>query len=176
MSVHPIDALPDEAHVWVFGTNRPLAGEETALLRDRFPPFLEEWTAHRRELRAAWELREDRFVIVAVDEASTAASGCSIDALMRHLRGLEEALQVGLLDSTPIWYRNAEGEIVAVTRAEFRLRAGAGEVDVRTAVFDPTLATLGELRAGRLELPAGEAWHARLLPADTTATPGPASP
>lgn len=164
MSVHEIEALPDGARVWVFGTSRALEEKDVALLERRMPIFLARWTAHRRDLRAAWDLREGRFLVVAVDESDAAASGCSIDALMRELSSLERDLEASLLDSTPVWYRRPDGEIQAVPREEFRHRAGEGEITERTPVFDPTLAALEELRAGRLEQPAGRSWHARLLP------------
>lgn len=172
MSVHEIDALPDGSRLWVFGASRPLEEEDVTLLRRRMPPFLAEWTAHRRTLRAAWDLREDRFLLIAVDETGTEASGCSIDALMRHLAGLEEALGATLLDSTPIWHRGPDGTIAAVARSEFRRLAAEGELTDRTPVFDPTLSTLGQLRAGRLERPAGRSWHARLLPDGSSAGAG----
>lgn len=172
MSVHEIEALPDEARVWVFGASRPLEEEDVALLERRLPPFLAGWTAHRADLRAAWDLRERRFLVVAVDESGAAASGCSIDALMNELGELERDLETSLLDTTPIWYRRADGRIDAVPRQDFRRRAREGEVTERTAVFDPTLSTLEELRAGGLERPAGRSWHARLLPESGPAPSG----
>lgn len=174
MSVHPIDALPDGARLWIFAASRPLTAEELAFLHDRFPAFLAEWTAHGRELRAAWQILEDRFVVVAVDESPSGASGCSIDALMRHVRGLEEALGVDLLDGTPVWYRAADGEIATVGRPEFRRLAAEGVIDGKTPVFDPTVSTVGDLRAGQLERPAAESWHARLLLAGASSPPDPA--
>lgn len=173
MSVYEISSLPDEARLWVFGAGRALEAEEIALLERRMPPFLDRWTAHRRELRAAWDLHADRFLLVAVDESRAPASGCSIDALTRHLRELEEALGTSLLDSAPVWYREADGRIEAVGRAEFRRRAEEGRVTEKTPVLDPTLSTLGQLRAGRLERPAGRSWHARLLRDAVSGPPGP---
>lgn len=176
MSVRAIDRLPDRARVWIFGAGRPLGEEEIVLLEERFPPFLERWTAHARELSAAFEVRESRFVVVAVDETETTASGCSIDALMRHVGGLEETLGVRLLDGTPVWYRAGDGRVKSVSRLEFRRLAAEGEVGATTPVFDPTLSELGDLRAGRLERAAGDSWHARLLPAGSSPPRGPTSP
>lgn len=168
-----MEGLPDGARLWAFGAGRPLEGRDAALLEERMPPFLTEWTAHRQELQAAWDLREDRFLLVAVDETRTAASGCSIDALMRHLRRLEEALETSLLDSAPVWYRRPDGEVVSCARTEFRRRAAGGEVGEDTPVFDLTLSTLEEVRAGLLERPARATWHADLLPRGTSASTGP---
>jgi hypothetical protein len=52
----------------------------------------------------------------------------------------------------------------AVERPEFRRLAQAGEVSEDTVVFDNTVATVGDLRAGRWEKPFRDAWHARAFP------------
>ena len=86
--------------------------------------FLGVWAAHGHPLRSARELRESRFLIIAVDEAAAGASGCSIDALVREIRGLEAQLGVTLVDHGPIVFRDG-GTIRRVPRDEFA-DAGAG--------------------------------------------------
>ncbi len=163
MSVASIASLPDAARVWVFGADRPLDTDAEARLRAGLDAFLEGWTAHRRELAAAADVREGRFVVVALDETRVPASGCSIDALLHRIRAMEEALGVRLADAAPVWYRAADGEICCVSRGEFRRLAETGDVSAETPVFDLTLERLEALRAGRLEVAAGRSWHARLL-------------
>lgn len=174
MSAARLEALPDGARLWIFGAHRTVEEGEARRLEERTRPFLDEWTAHRRELRAAFGLLERRFLAVAVDESRTPASGCSIDALMGHVRSLEEELGVRFLDGTLVWYRAAAGRIASVNREEFRRLGRDGDVDGRTRVFDLTLGRLGELRAGRLEVAAEESWHARLLPDRAGSSAGPA--
>lgn len=164
MSLANFDWLPDDARVWCFGAQRALDGARTAQLLDSTNRFLERWTAHRRELTAGFALRYQRFLFVAVDESRAGASGCSIDALLHYLTRLETEIGVRLTDSAPVWYRDAEGRIRCVGRAEFRRLAERGEVSGETIVFDLTLTRLGDVRAGRWEVPAAGAWHARLLP------------
>jgi hypothetical protein len=122
--------------------------------------FLEDWAAHGSPLDAARDWRHGRFLLVGVDERAAPPSGCSIDAMVRVLKGLEERLGVRLVDHSPVWYREG-GEVRRVSRPEFLARARRGEVGLDTVVFDATLTRVGELRAGRWEVPAGEAWHAR---------------
>ena len=158
-----IGDLADESRLWVFGADRPLSKEEGSLLAEATQRFLDGWAAHGEGLTAAFEWVHDRFLIVAVDEHQAAASGCSIDALMNHARELERELAVDLVDSSPVWYRTG-AEIRRVGRSAFQELAERGEVGIETVVFDLTVQRLGELRAGRWELPAGSSWHARLLP------------
>jgi hypothetical protein len=154
--------LPDDARLWIFGANRPVAAEEASRLDEETARFLEEWAAHGEELAAAFDWRYERFLIIALDERRAAASGCSIDALMGHVRQLEGELGVDLVDGSPVWYRDGE-EIRLASRKEFRELATSGDVSGRTVVFDLTVGRLGELRAGRWELPADSSWHGQLL-------------
>lgn len=162
MSV-PLSELPDSARIWIYGVDRPLNDSEREALMEDLRAFVDVWTAHGAALRASVEWVEDRFAVVAVDEASAPASGCSIDAMSRRLAALEARLDCSLLDSTRVFYRTEAGGIESCARAEFRTRAEAGAIGEATPVFDPTIDTLAALRAGRMERPAARSWHRLLL-------------
>ncbi len=155
--------LSDDARLWIFGSNRTLVGPEARRLADATETFVRDWAAHGEGLTASFEWRYDRFLLIAVDERRAAASGCSIDALTHHVRELERAFRIELLDGSRVWYRG-DGAIRCVGRTEFHERAKRGEVSRESIVFDLGVQSLAELRSGRWELPAGESWHAQLLP------------
>lgn len=158
--------LPDQARLWVFGADRPLGSDEAAQACEETERFLEVWAAHGAELAAACDWRYGRFLIIALDERQAAASGCSIDALMGHIRQLESDFGVELANGSPVWYRDGE-EIRVASRREFRELAMRGDVSGRTVVFDLTVQRLGELRSGGWERAASSSWHGRLLPSET---------
>ena len=106
--------------------------------------------AHGHPLRSARELRESCFLIIAVDEAAAGASGCSIDALVREIRGLEAQLGVALVDHGPIVFRDG-GTIRRVPRDEFAELARVGRVTPDTLVFDNTISRLAALEGGGWE-------------------------
>jgi hypothetical protein len=155
----PFDALPDDARLWIFGVGEPLPPDGEALLLEQVDAFLANWNAHGHPLTCARDWRHERFLLVGVDERSAPPSGCSIDALVRVLKGLEERLGVTIVDNSRVWYR-ADGEVRRVSRPEFSSLASRGVVGLETPVFDGTLTRVGELRSNRWELPAREAWHA----------------
>lgn len=178
MSLHALDELPDMSRLWIFGADRRPDPDATARILDRTRTFLEDWTAHDRELAAGIDWRRHRFLLVALDETRVPASGCSIDGLMRHLAGLERATGVGLTDSSAVWFRDPreDGRIRSVDRQRFRELARDGTVGPGTTVYDLTVDSLGALREGRWERPARGSWHASLLPDDAPETaPGPPS-
>ena len=59
-----------------------------------------------------------------------------------------------------VFFRDAEGQIRHLPRRAFREEVSAGRITADTPVFDLSITTLGELRDGRFERPAGTAWHA----------------
>jgi hypothetical protein len=154
------DKLPPEARLWIFSAGRPLSGEESRRVLAEADAFIEQWTAHGVPLTAGRDLRYDRFVFVGVDEVAAGVSGCSVDALVRRMKLLQEALGVELVNSGPVVYR--EGESIArVPRERFAELAAEGTVNLDTLVFDNTLTRVGDVRAGRWEVRAADAWHAR---------------
>jgi hypothetical protein len=154
------DALPADARLWIFAAERPLAARERDYLLSAVDGFLDQWQAHRRPLTSARDFRHDRFLLVGVDEAAAGVSGCSIDALLRDIKRVEAALSVALVDHAPVVFRDGEA-IQRVPRDEFAELARAGRVTPDTIVFDNTLTQMGDLQAGRWEVPAAQTWHGR---------------
>lgn len=161
MPAVPFDHLPDDARVWVFAAARPLDDAQRRALVDHADAFLQRWAAHGAPVHGGRELRHGRFLLVAADERATGVSGCSIDSLFRTLGDLEAQTGVPLRDGSLVFYRDASGEVQAEPRPAFRQRASAGEVSEDTIIFDNTIATVGDVRAGRWEKPLRDSWHAR---------------
>jgi hypothetical protein len=164
MSAVSFDQLPDDARVWVFAASRPLAEAESGSLLRGVDGFIEQWAAHGAPVRGARDWRHERFLLVGADERATGVSGCSIDSLFHALAAAEAATGVTLRDSSLVFYRDAAGEVRSVSRPDFRRMAAAGEVAEDTVVFDNTVTTAGDVRAGRWETRLRDAWHARAFP------------
>jgi hypothetical protein len=154
------DQMPGHARLWVFAAERDLTADERAQFLETVDMFLDGWQAHRHPLTSARDFRYDRFLFVAVDEQASGVSGCSIDALVREIKGLETGLGVRLVDHGPVLFR-ADGRIVRVPRDEFAQLARSGRVTPATAVFDNTITRVDDVRSGRWEGPASASWHGR---------------
>jgi len=164
MPLVPIEKLPDDARVWVFGADKSLDVGATDLLLAEVDGFLSEWHAHGSPLTVGRDWKYGRFLTVAVDQSTAGASGCSIDGLFRTLKGLGSKLGASLVTSGVIFFRERKGTIQCVDRERFTALSAEGKIGPDTPVFDPTVTTLGEWRA-RFELNAGQSWHAGLLDA-----------
>ena len=151
-----IDQLSNDAHIWIFGISPALDERQSETLLGQVDAFLEQWAAHGVPIRAARELREGSFLVVAADE-NCERSGCSIDRMFGTLKSLERELGVQILDSNRIFLREG-GAVRAIPRPEFRNAATAD-----TPVFDVTAERLGDVRSGAWERRAADSWHGRLL-------------
>jgi hypothetical protein len=156
------DTLPDAARVWVFGAAAPIIGAARDTLLEAVDAHLAQWRAHGTPLMCARSWRDEQFLVVAVDEAATNASGCSIDGMFRVLASLESQVGTSLVGGGTVFWRDADGAVHAADRPAFRTAAARGEITADTHVFDTTVTTLGDWRS-KFERPARESWHARLL-------------
>jgi hypothetical protein len=163
MPIVPFDSLPDDARVWVFGADRPLDTAEATRLLDLVDAHLARWAAHGAPLSSARDWRDGRFLTIAVDQRTTGASGCSIDALFHQLQQLERALATSIVGGGRIFYRDTTGIVHSTDRATFAELAERGTITAATRVFDPTVTTLGAWRTG-FERRARDSWHADLMP------------
>ena len=151
-----IDQLSNDAHIWIFGISPALDAPQSEVLLRHVDAFLDQWAAHGTPIRAARELREGSFLVIAADEASY-KSGCSIDRMFGTLKTLERELNVQILDSNRVFLRE-RGAVRAVPRTDFRNAANSD-----TPVFDVTTERLGDIRSGAWERRAADSWHSSLL-------------
>ena len=165
----PFQNLPDHGRLWVFPSSEHLSDDQRARFGDTVDEFLDQWAAHGQPLQASRDILFDRFVVVGVNEDAEKPSGCSIDALVNRLRALGAAEGLSLIDHAPVWYRVGDG-VDSVSRAGFRALAGQGQVSPETVVFDTSITTVAELRAGALEKRCADSWHGRAFFRDSVAT------
>jgi hypothetical protein len=163
MPVVPFETLPDSARVWVFGSDKVLSEEGTQSLLTGVDVHLEDWKAHGAPLTVGREWRDGRFLVVAVDQSTTGASGCSIDGLFRVLQQLEREVGANLVGGGRVFYRGAHGEVQMTTRDQVAALADSGAITKDTVVFDTSLTDLGTFRAC-FERRAKESWVSDLLP------------
>ncbi len=160
MSFVNFSDLPDTARVWIFGAEKPLDSSQVQKLRENMGLFLEQWTAHKRELKPSWELRHNQFIVVGLDESMLAASGCSIDSMVRNLKNFESAIGANIVGtSLKVFYRDKNESIQCVGRAEFKQLVENGTVNEATVVFNNMIQTAADLRQNRWEIPMQESWH-----------------
>jgi len=153
--------LPETSRVWIYQCNRSFSEVEITEISSNLDAFLTSWTAHGNDLNAGYEIKYKRFIIIALDQSTQGATGCSIDASVRFIQELERKYNVMLLDKMNVSYK--QGEFVAYkSLLDFKAMAKQKAISKNTIVFNNLVANKGEYLE-HWEVPASESWHARFL-------------
>lgn len=154
-------SLPETSRVWVYQCNRSFSELELEEIRNSLDAFITQWTAHGADLKAGYEIRYNRFIILALDQSLNSASGCSIDASVHFIQQLEKKYEVDLLDKMNVSYK--QGEFVAYKAlTDFKKMAKQKAVSGKTIVFNNLVTSIGEYQE-HWEVPASESWHSRFM-------------
>ncbi|MGS0527554.1 ABC transporter ATPase [Zobellia nedashkovskayae] len=155
------NTLPDASRIWTYQGSRSFTDTELEEIQKEFDEFITEWTAHGSQLKAGYEIKYRRFIIVALDQSATAASGCSIDASVHFIQHLEKKYDVELLDKMNVSYK--QGEHVAYkSLIDFKKMAKQKAVSKNTIVFNNLVTNKLEYQE-HWEVPASESWHSRFM-------------
>ncbi len=157
----PFENLPAESKVWIYQSNRKFSDAEFAEIESSLKEFLDSWAAHGHPLEASYQLRYNRFIIIAVNPEMQAATGCSIDASVQFIQDLEKKYNVDLLDKMNVTFKLGE-HIAHKPLAEFKKMAKEKAVSENTIVFNNLVNTVGEWNEF-WEVPANESWHSRFF-------------
>ncbi|UPL49144.1 hypothetical protein [Hymenobacter sublimis] len=155
----PFDELPASARLWIYQANRPFTDAELTALQPALRQFAADWTSHGRTLAASADILHRQFLVIGLDEAVADASGCSIDASVHFVRGIEEQLGLQLLDKSKLAFLESE-QLLLLDRRELRSAVAAGTIQAATLYFYNTISTVGQLRAA-WPAPAASTWLAR---------------
>jgi len=155
------NSLPDTSRIWIYQCNRSFSEAELTELHSLLDDFLTQWTAHGADLKAGYETPYNRFIVIGLDQSMNNASGCSIDASVHFIQGLEKRFKVDLLDKMNVSYK--QGEYVAYKALkDFKKMAKERAVSKNTVVFNNLVTTKQEYLE-HWEVPASESWHARFI-------------
>lgn len=155
------NTLPETSRIWIYQADRSFTSEELEEIKGEMDAFLKDWTAHGSNLKAGYEIRYKRFIVIALDQSLAAASGCSIDASVHFIQHLEKKYKVQLLDKMNVSYK--QGEYIAYKPlADFKKMAKQKAVSKNTIVFNNLVNNKQEYEE-HWEVPASESWHARFM-------------
>ncbi len=157
----PFENLPDESRVWIYQSNRKFSDEETAAIETALREFVEGWSAHGRGLEASFEIRYNRFIVIAVNQENQGATGCSIDASVQFIQSLEKKYEVDLLDKMNVTFKLGQ-HFAHKSLIDFKKMAKEKAVSGNTIVFNNLVNNIAEYKDS-WEVPADESWHSRFF-------------
>ena len=157
----PFNELSEESKIWIYQSNRKFSDTEFAEIETSLQNFLGNWAAHGTSLECGYELKYNRFIIIAVDQENQIATGCSIDASVQFIQSLEAKYSVDLLDKMNVTFKNGE-HIAHKSLIDFKKMAKDKAVTENTVVFNNLVNNIEEYNES-WETIACESWHSRFF-------------
>lgn len=154
--------LSEHSRVWIFQANRFLNDSEIALIKKTMNDFIPNWASHGNELYGGFECLNNLFLVVAVDESKSPASGCSIDSLTRVIKDLGAQLNIDFFNRLNIAYENENNQLELVSMNDFKRLYLAGNVTSDTIVFNNLVQNRGEFNSN-WRTSVKNSWHANLF-------------
>ena len=157
----PFEEMPKSARIWIYQANRKMTDEEVATANELLTTFVENWAAHSTPLKASYQIKYNRFIILAVNQDIQAATGCSIDKSVAFIQSLEKKYEVDLLDKMNVTFKNGE-HIAHKSLMDFKKMAKEKAVTENTIVFNNLVNNIEEFNES-WETPASDSWHSRFF-------------
>ncbi len=158
----PFDKIADSSKIWIYQSSRAFKKQEQDQIESAAKEFIGQWAAHGKDLSAAFAIKHDQFLIMAVDEGANLATGCSIDSSVGFMRSIGSEFNVDLFDRSKIAFiLNDNIQIESLNN--FKNKVKSGEISDSAIVFNNAVTVKSELRE-KWMLPLGESWAGRFLP------------
>lgn len=155
------NTLPEESRVWIYQANRSFTDEEISEIEAKLDVFISNWTAHGADLEAGYTIKYKRFIVIAINQNLSTATGCSIDASVKFIQQLEKEYNVDLMDKMNVSYK--QGDFIAYKNLlDFKKMAKEKAVSKNTIVFNNLVNNIAEFNEN-WEVPASESWHSRFV-------------
>ncbi len=140
----PFQEMPGQARIWVYQASRSLLAPELDQIKQILTQSCQNWEAHGAPLQASFEIKYNQVIIVAVNEAMNAASGCSIDASTRWFKSLGETLQVDFFSRDVAVVREEQVELLAL--GQLKSAVDAGLLTPEDQIITPLLQSVEQYR------------------------------
>lgn len=155
------DNMPSHARVWIYQSSRNFSDVEVATLKKAVAEFVTTWTAHQAQLTTSGDVLLNRFLVLVVDEAKAAASGCSIDKSVHFIKNIEQEWQISLFDRMNFGYW-ADNTLNFVAHNALSSLYTEGGVSEDTLFIDNLVESLGDMRVQWFK-PLKNSWHWRFV-------------
>lgn len=153
----PFQNLSPDARIWIYQADKELTEADKKIIKETLIAFTNQWNVHGAPLPASFDIRHNRFIILAANDTT---SGCSIDSSVRVINSLSEKLGINFLDRSVAFKSGDQTILVPLTK----LKDGfvEGSLTGESLVFNNLVATVHELNDSWL-VPASSTWLKRYI-------------
>ncbi len=155
------DALPQDARIWIYQSNREFSDREVVQISERIETFMATWKRHGDDLKTSYVIKYNQFIILGVDENFNDVSGCSIDSSVHFIQETEKEFGVDLMNKMNTAFRIGEN-INIVSLADFQKFVKENKITPETIVFNNMVQSKVEFDTN-WEVSANKSWHKRFF-------------
>jgi len=153
--------LNGNSKIWIYTSNLPLKEAVVEDLNRKIEVFTKQWTAHDVALKANGTVLLNRFIVLAVDESQTNASGCSIDKSVHFIKEIEQQFGIQLFDRLTIFYR-LENQMKSFHFSDLQQKIAINKIRPDTEIFDTTITQLDKMRS-KFVIDVKDSWLSKFL-------------
>lgn len=134
------NTLPSDSKLWIYQSNREFTSTELKEIKTLTESFLNNWQAHNEELEVSYQIKYNRFLILAVNESFNSPGGCSIDLSIRFIKDLSKKIDIDLLNRMNVSYRDNQ-EIKCLKLNDFKDLLNSKSINGGTIIFNNLVKT-----------------------------------
>jgi hypothetical protein len=153
--------LPDHARVWIYQSDRIITPGIKSVIEEQLNLFTSSWVAHRQPLQSSYTFLEDYFIVLAVDEQVSGASGCSIDSSTHAMKQIEEITGLDFFDRTIVAFK-IDNKVMQLQLGELKQKFKEGVLNENTITFNTLADSVGVVRKN-WRIPVKESWVKRYI-------------
>lgn len=155
------EQLPQESRVWIYQADKSFSVEEEKIISDSLKNFCAQWKVHGNPLNTSFKIEYNQFIVLAVDESTEGASGCSIDSSVRALKELSQQLHIHFFDRTKVAFL-INDEIKLFPLQKLTALFQSGELSASTITFNNLVPDKIGFEKN-WKVPAEKSWLAKFL-------------
>jgi hypothetical protein len=107
------NTISDESRLWIYGSESKLTDYQQDIILNKISEYLKTWDYHNNPLTSSVIIKENHFIIIALDDSEFGVGGCSIDSLQRIIQELEKDLNISLLNRLNV-FCNINQKVVCI--------------------------------------------------------------
>ncbi|MFT5723709.1 MAG: hypothetical protein ACI9JN_000826 [Bacteroidia bacterium] len=155
------DKLSSESKVWIYGANRHLTEQEKTSILDILDRFCDNWAAHGDKLDCGFKIIHNQIIVLAVDEISAAASGCSIDTSVKVFQEIDSTFNLDLFNRLRT-YQVVDDRVKTHMSIAIKEGLSNGTLESSSQFIDTLITTKGDIHS-TLVKPLNQTWLLKYL-------------
>jgi hypothetical protein len=153
--------ISNKSRIWIYQSNDEFNKSDIKIINEKSDEFIKNWKAHNKDLKSAYTILHNRFIVIAIDEDFNPIGGCSIDYSLRLIKDISNTINKNLLDRMTIIYRD-NTLINSISLNEFKSQIKNGLFSNDTLIFDTTINSKQEL-LDKFEVKLSNSWLSKFM-------------